>query len=280
MNEEQKQAVAVTPQQDFRRALSQMESQFKMVLPPRVTPERFIRIVMTAVQTTPSLLTADRQSLLSACMKAAQAGLLPDGRESALAPFNRTVTFMPMVAGILKLMRNSGELLSLSVQVVYENDVFEYWVDETGEHLRHEPALTGSRGEKRLVYAIGRTKDGGIYIEVLTNEQVLAIRSVSRSGASGPWNGPFEDEMWKKSAIRRLSKRMPMSTDFDGIEDDDLRDVNQRPTDAPAVPATATTKRKSRLSTIVQGTMGDVMAVETPTGDDGSEGPQDLGGTT
>lgn len=68
---------------------------------------------MTAVQSNPALLSADRQTLFQACMKCAQDGLLPDGREAALVIFrtkkkidNRdvwvdAVQYMPMVAGVI-----------------------------------------------------------------------------------------------------------------------------------------------------------------------------------
>lgn len=156
-------------------------------------------------------------------MKSAQSGLLPDGSESAIVKFGDSAAFMPMIKGILKQIRNSGELKSIMSQVIYKADKFRYWVDTTGEHLEHEPNWFGERGEKVGVYAIGTTKDGGVYIEVMSKAQVGAVRQVSRS-KDGPWEGPFEDEMWRKTVLKRLAKRMPMSTDLEGLmkADDDL----------------------------------------------------------
>lgn len=221
---------ALTPIEDLRRNLKALEPQFKMALPAHVTVERFTRIIVTAIQTSPSLLNANRASLYAACMKAAQDGLLPDGKDAALVPFKDTVQYMPMVSGILKKVRNSGELASITSQIVHKNDTFKYWIDSNGEHLEHSPNMFEERGPVQGVYALAKMKDGSVYIEVLTMSQVEQVKKVSRSKDSGPW-GSFPEEMMKKTAIRRLSKRLPMSTDLEIVikRDDDLYDLDTQP---------------------------------------------------
>jgi recombination protein RecT len=201
-----------------------MTPQFALALPPHIPPERFTRVAITAIQNNPDLLNADRRSLYGACMRAAQDGLLPDGKEAALVTFGKLATYMPMIGGILKKVRNSGELISITAHVVYTADEFDYWVDEDGEHMKFRPSFVANRGAVRLTFAHAKTKDGGVYIEVATEDQIKAIRDVSRSKNNGPWAGPFADEMRRKSALRRLSKRLPMSTDLDDMlhRDDDL----------------------------------------------------------
>lgn len=214
---------------EIKQTLGNMSDQFKAALPPHISVDRFIRVARTAVSMDTSLLECNRQSLYGACMRAAQDGLLPDGNESAIVKFKTTAVYMPMVAGILKKVRNSGELSSITAQLVYENDEFQYWVDEEGEHLKHTPAIFGDRGHPKGVYALARTKDGAVYVEPMTMEQVEKVRKASRSGDSGPWKSWWE-EMAKKTAIRRLSKRLPMSTDLEVVvrADDDLYDLDSR----------------------------------------------------
>jgi recombination protein RecT len=72
------------------------------------------------------------------------------------------------------------------------------------------------RGEPIGVYAMAKTKDGDIYFEVLTRNEIAKIKSASPS-KNGPWAGDFYLEMWRKSAIKRLSKRLPKSTDLDNV---------------------------------------------------------------
>lgn len=225
----------IKPMDEFRNSLKLLEPQFKMALPNHIPVDRFIRVAQTAIQSNPHLLTLDRSSLFAACVKSAQDGLLPDGKESALVPFKDKVMYLPMLAGILKKIRNSGELLNITSQLVYENDSFRYWIDSDGENLEHEPNMFSDRGDLIGVYAIAKTKDGGVYIEVMTMAQVDDIKKSSRS-SNGPWQGPFFTEMVKKSAIRRLSKRLPMSTDIDSTlsADDELYSFeNTKPVDQP-----------------------------------------------
>lgn len=208
---------------EVRGAIERMAPQFAAALPKHVPVERFVRTTLTAVQTNPSLLDADRRTLYAAATRAAQMGLLPDGREGAIVTFKGQAQWMPMVAGLQKLIRNSGELASLDAQIVCKNDKFTYRPGIDGVPV-HEPDWFGDRGETIGVYAVARMKDGSAYCEIMNMKQIQSIRGVSRSGNGGPWGGPFADEMMRKSVIRRLAKRLPMSTDLDGAlhEDDDL----------------------------------------------------------
>jgi recombination protein RecT len=271
----------IAPIDALKKDLQAMQPQFKMALPSHIPVEKFLRVAQTAIQTNPNLVTATRHSLFSACMKLAQQGLLPDGKEAAIVTFKNKqgeniAQDMPMVAGILKKVRNSGELASITSQLVYEKDTFKYWVDADGEHLNHEPNLFGERGKVIGVYALAKTKDGAVYIEVMTADQVKAIKNASRSKDSGPWAGAFEHEMWKKSAIRRLSKRLPMSTDLEVTvtADDNLYDVQPEQTEpTPEPPPAKVVKKNSpkKLAEIIEtqaaGQESDDSSDEVPTED-------------
>lgn len=226
-------AQEITTVDNLKRTITQMQPQFKLALPKHISSEKFNRVLLTAISTTPALVDADRTSLLAACMKSAQDGLLPDGKEAALVTFRTKegmkVQFMPMISGILKKVRNSGELATITAQLVYKNDIFRYWVDSDGEHLNHEPNMFEDRGAVVGTYALAKTKDGAIYIEVMTEKQVMAVKNTSKSKDFGPWSGDFAHEMWKKTVLRRLSKKLPMSTDLEEFisQDDDHYDLKQ-----------------------------------------------------
>lgn len=210
---------AITPIESFRNTLTRMQPEFTAALPPQIPVEKFVRTVITVVQMNPSHLDADRRSLLGSCMKAAQDGLLLDGREAALVPFNgkggRAVQYMPMIAGILKKIRNSGELASISANVVYQRDQFDYELGDE-ERIKHKPHLGDDRGTPIAVYAIARTKDNAVYREVMSVGEVEKIRRASRAGNAGPWVDHW-GEMARKTVIKRLAKRLPSSTDLDQV---------------------------------------------------------------
>jgi recombination protein RecT len=219
----------ITPVQEIRSTVNRMSNQFGAVLPPHIPVERFVRTVQTAVATTPALVDCDRNSLYAAAMKAAQDGLLPDGREGAIIPRNGKAAWQPMVAGIMKKVRNSGEISTWAVHTVHENDAFDYQLGDE-EFLRHKPALR-DRGEITGAYSIVRMKDGEISREYMGIDEIHAIRNRSdgylyavRNKKQNPWiTDP--GEMCKKTVTRRHSKRLPMSTDLDELmrrEDEDM----------------------------------------------------------
>ena len=216
----------LTPGDLARKQINNMAGEFRAALPAHIPVERFMRVVMTAVNSNPDLIGADRRSLIEAAMKAAQDGLLPDGRDGAFVMFVGKVQWMPMVAGILKKVRNSGQLLTISAHVVFDNDTFYYRLGDE-EKIEHEPNLTGDRGKPKLVYAVAKTKDGGIYREVMTVAEIEKVRAVSKAKNAGPWV-QWWNEMARKTAIRRLSKRLPVSSDLDDIvrRDDVLYDFD------------------------------------------------------
>lgn len=218
----------LTPIEAVRSTLARMQPEFEAALPPQIPVQRFIRTLITTVQMQPDLLQADRRTLFAACMKAAQDGLLLDGREAAPVIFRKkdrdggwtsVVQYMPMIGGILKKMRNSGELASINAHVVYDADLFEYELGDN-EEIKHKPHLGPNRGKPIAAYAIARTKDGSVWREVMGVEEIEKVRAVSRAKESGPWVS-FWDEMARKTVIRRLAKRLPSSADIDQVFDND-----------------------------------------------------------
>lgn len=202
---------------DAALVLQGMDKKLSNLLPKNIPSDKFKRTVMLALERNPDLLGKDQQSLFKACQLAAADGLLPDGRQAALVPFGNQVQYLPMVQGILQKLRNSGELKSISVQVVYEHDEFDFWTDEEGQHIKHRPNLIDP-GSKKLAYAVAKLKDGGVQIEVMTTHQIEQVKAVSRaaSSKSSPWQ-TFEDEMWRKTVLRRICKYLPSSTELDRV---------------------------------------------------------------
>lgn len=227
-------------------------------LPPGVNPDRFQRVVLTAIQQNPKLADADRQSLYNASLRAAADGLVPDGREGAFVEMSvkqgngwiKQITWMPMVAGIIKRLATAG--ITIDAQLVHENDEFEQTLGDDAAIHHKAPRLGQSRGEIIGVYAIARLPNGMVMREVMDREQVEHVRAASRSKDGGPWS-QWWGEMARKTVIRRLAKRLPILdpavSDTIG-RDDDLYDFaagNAQDGDtAPAQDQPATTPRGPR----------------------------------
>jgi recombination protein RecT len=229
-----------TPEGRLRLQLQSMAPQFAMALPSHIKPEKLQRVVMTVAQQDPKLLDADRKSLLGACMKCAADGLVPDGREAALVLFSGKVQYMPMMMGLLKRSRNTGEVAGIIAQVVYENDEFIQAPDDFDKPIRHQPPKLGQpRGKPIGAYALAKLKDGTIVSEVMDLAQIEKVRKVSRASGAGPWV-QWWDEMARKTVFRRLAKWLPMDAeDADRVEQIARRDdsLGQPQGDADAAPA-------------------------------------------
>ncbi len=252
------QSKQLSPVDGLRHTLTQMGPQFKMALPAHVSHEKFTRVVITAIQQNPDLVEADRTSFLAACMKAASDGLLPDGREGAIVVFFdkkanvKKAQWLTMIAGLMKKVRNSGEISTWSIEAVHQNDTFDFQLGDTPMIL-HKPALV-NKGPAIAFYSVVTMKDGEKSREVMSKEDVDAIKARSRSKDYGPWVTDYS-EMGKKTVARRHSKKLPMSTDLDEVlqkldEDLDLEQPPRHVQEEPKVITPETTK-ESRLGSIV-----------------------------
>ncbi|MCH8922994.1 MAG: recombinase RecT, partial [Planctomycetes bacterium] len=203
---------------DVRSALEKLKPQLKMALPKHLTPERLVRVTVTAIQRSPKLLDCDRISLFAAVMSCAQLGLEPDGvlGQAYLIPYGNRVQFIPGYKGYIALARNSGDVISIAAHEVCTADHFLYQYG-LEEKLEHRPA-EGERGGITHFYAYAMFKDGGHAFEVLPLAAVEKIRDEDSEGyrafkakkiKSTPWDSHFV-QMGRKTLIRRLANYLPM----------------------------------------------------------------------
>lgn len=191
-----------------------MEPEIKKALPSVITPERFTRMVFTALSSTPKLQQCTPQSFLGAMMQAAQLGLEPNTPvgQAYLIPYGNVCQFQLGYKGLLDLAYRSGEIKDIQAHEVHENDEFEY---ELGlePKLKHIPAMS-NRGPVTMYYAVCHTKTGGYGFEVMSKDDVLEFaQKKSKSFRNGPWQTDF-DAMAKKTVLKRALKYAPIATDF------------------------------------------------------------------
>ena len=195
-----------------------MEGEIKKALPSVLTPERFTRMVLSAISTTPKLAECSPQSFLGAMMTAAQLGVEPNTAlgQAYLIPYRNhgqmECQFQLGYKGLIDLAYRSGEVTIIQAHTVYENDEFTY---ELGldPKLVHVPAAA-NRGKATHYYAMFRTKDGGCGFSVMSREDVEQhARRYSKAYNSGPWQTNF-DEMAKKTVLKKALKYAPLKSDF------------------------------------------------------------------
>ncbi|TXH12586.1 MAG: recombinase RecT [Hyphomicrobiaceae bacterium] len=223
-------------------ASPQMKQQLLAALPKHMTPERISRIFLTTIRNSPDLMKCTLPSLMSCIVQAAQLGVEIGTLGQAYAvPFNKNIApkgqqaqwvkealFILGYRGMIDLARRTGQMKTIGAHPISENDTFriEYGFESV---LQHIPAF-GERGKVVGFYAFAVTKDGGQYCEVMSTEQVNAIRDRSKAKDNGPWVSDWA-EMGRKTVLRRLFKYLPCSIELQQhIRDDEEREFSDAQT--------------------------------------------------
>ena len=223
---------ARNPFDQFKRQLENGKAEFLPLFGgSQQNADRFIRVALNSVLSNPDLLDADRRSLIAACMKAAQDGLMPDGREAVLNVYNtkkkingrdewiKMAQYLPMVGGLVKKLYESGEVTYIDAACVYANDRFTYRRGDE-PRLEHEPTMADDPGPIVAAYAVIKLKNGEIKREVMPKRDIDAVRGASKSKDNGPWVTWF-DQQAIKSVIKRAYKQLPKADAFEKIADYD-----------------------------------------------------------
>lgn len=235
----------LTTQQQRSLALKQKHSTVKNLLetykdaiqnalPKFLTPEKMIRVALTAMSRNPDLLDCTQHSLIGCVLTSAQLGLMPDEvlGEAYLIPFNNTrkgvkeCTFIVGYRGLCQLAMRSGMVRSVSARAVFaanetDGDKFEY---ELGLHEKLVHIPSGLKDASRIThfYAIVRFNNGGHVMHVMTRKEIEGIRAeipnwkFSKRKEDTIWHKYFE-EMGCKTALRRLMKYVPLSSDINQV---------------------------------------------------------------
>lgn len=197
-----------------------MEPEIKKALPEVITPERFTRMALSALNTTPKLKECTPISFLSALMNAAQLGLEPNTPlgQAYLIPYNNKgkleCSFQIGYKGMLDLAYRNPQTQIIQAEEVYENDVFEYELG-LNPKLIHKPALK-DRGEIKCFYGVFRLTNGGYGFKVMSKEDIDShAKEYSKAFSTGysPWTSNYIG-MAKKTVIKQLLKFAPLRTDF------------------------------------------------------------------
>lgn len=227
------QPAQVSPATLVRQVIDRQSDSFRTVLPSVVDPDRFARLVLTAVKSTPDLMrcfetTQGQTSVLVAAMQAAAIGLEPNTatQDCWLLPRRNKGVWEGELSigyrGYLKLARRSGTIKTVFAEVVREADEFSWSRGLEADELHHRPfeGPPEQRGELTHAYAVARYTSGGYSFIVLNRADVEARRAMSdswkseRGRAYSPWS-KWPEAMWRKSALRALVPFMELSADVE-----------------------------------------------------------------
>lgn len=226
-------------QRKFIDVVHAKREQIAMALPQQMQSQqaldRFVRVCLTALNTTPKLFDCTLPSVLAAMVKSAQLGLEPDGTlgQAYLVPYGNQCQFIPGYRGLITLAQRTNRIQRVYAHVVFAADEFEF---ELGleEKLVHKPAMgrysaEGFENAKAFqalsserapeftpvcAYGVIAYKDGSRRFEVVPADRMEKVRKASRGSdhPESPWQ-KWTEEMWRKTAIKQVLRFEPLSPD-------------------------------------------------------------------
>ncbi len=223
----------VVKQKTFKDLIEKAKASITDILPKHLSPDRMARTMLLAMTRQPLLYECSVESILQAFLTCAELGLEPGGIRGYmyLIPFwnSKNKTFecqtIPGYRGLMHLARNSMEVSHFAAHVVHANDKFRV-VYGLHEDLIHEPCMDDNPGVAMGVYAVAFLKSGERQFEVMTRSQVESVKNRTKSrdkngNIVGPWVTD-EEEMWRKTVLRRIVKYMELSEQMEkAVELDD-----------------------------------------------------------
>ncbi|WP_291163402.1 recombinase RecT [Gemmatimonas sp. UBA7669] len=176
--------------------------------------EKVMRLAAGAVKKVPALGKCKATSLWLAVLDVAGLNLPFGGRGAYLVPYKGEVQVIIAPHGLIELAYRHPLVKSVQARVVRDGEPFDiqFAPDPT---ILHKPLIGGKAGDKIGAYMIVELTTGGRVVEWMTKAEVEEVRAVSKSFAEGkgPWID-WEDEMWRKSALKRGMKYVPQSEEL------------------------------------------------------------------
>ena len=213
-------SIKLTKSMTISDMVKALEPEIKRALPSVLTPERFTRMALSALNNTPKLKDCTPMSFIAALMNAAQLGLEPNTPlgQAYLIPYkNKGILecqFQIGYKGMIDLAYRNERMQVIEAHTIYENDEFYYELGLNAK-LKHIPAWE-DRGNIRGFYAIFKLDNGGYRFEVMSKADVdrfAETYSKAYSSEYSPWKTNYE-EMAKKTVLKKLLKYAPIKSDF------------------------------------------------------------------
>lgn len=176
--------------------------------------DRRLRIVRSVLMSDSKLRQCEPVSIIGAVVECAQLGL-EVGLHAALVPYGKTCTLIIQYQGLMELARRSGDVARWYADVVREGDAFEYELG-TKQFIRHKPKPNNA-GKLLYAYAIAKMTNGEETFRVIDENEANKAKDVGGGEKSFGWRD-WPEEMWKKTALRRLCKLLPQCVEMQHAE--------------------------------------------------------------
>jgi recombination protein RecT len=208
----------------FYSQLTQYESTIvKLISDTGIKPEKFMEQVYTSIRKTPALLQCDRASLFGSILTAAELGLVPNSPwgHCYIIPYGQQAQFQLGYSGCVALMLRIPGVKTVSSEVVYAKDEFDYEIFPVKKITKHKPYIPkdakDSRGDLVATYAVVVMEGlAEPLFEIVFKEDLDKIKKLSKSANAGssPYNNGTDVFLWmsRKVPIKQIFKMMRKET--------------------------------------------------------------------
>ena len=213
-------------------AIVSRQDDIALTLAKGIDQSMFIKVALQAITRTPKLLECTPRSFVLALRDAAELGLMPSGLlgEGYLVPYRNhgimEAQFQPGYLGLVKLARQSGEVLDVEARVVRERDTLDIVFGSNG-HVSHRPWIEGRDGPEdpgayQGAWFRAELKGGVEHVGWMSMAQIEAVRKRSKAADTGPWVTDWE-AMARKTVTRAELKWLPRSVSLQrAMEQEDV----------------------------------------------------------
>ena len=211
------------PPHDLQSLLVQARTQIVKYLPRHLDADKMIYVGLETVRADSFLRQCEPLSIVQAVLEASQLGLMLGNKlgHAYLVPrrdkkANNILKCQLLIGyrGFIALAHRTGNVSSIYPAIVHAGDQFSLELG-TGRQLVHVPVLDPAKlGDWIGAYAVVEFRDGRTDFEWMTRQDIEKVKQCSESASEAwsPWRR-FEDEMIKKSPIRRMAKRLCLSSE-------------------------------------------------------------------
>lgn len=186
-------------------------------LPKDFNRERFVQNCLAVLNENPALAQINKAEMIQGLLKGAYLGLDFINRECYLIPYGKTVQFQTDYKGEIKFTKkySTRRIIDIYAKVVREGDRFTEEIINGRPTIDFKPIPFNS-ADTIGAFAVALFKDGGMLYEVMSVDDINAVRNnYSKASQSKAWKSSYE-EMAKKTVLRRLCKHIDKS--FETIE--------------------------------------------------------------
>lgn len=183
--------------------------------------QNFFKTAILAISDTPTLMEcmqtpSGRESVYNAMKRAFSTGLSlnPQEGKAAIIAYKGKASYQIMKEGAIEIVMRTGDVKTLCVDIVYENDFFKIKKTNAGDEYEYSPARR-NRGNVDGYFCAILNKEGKTYVKWMTVEECLEIRDSSSSmwkfkKEKSPW---FNNEkgMCKKTVIKAAIRDLHIS---------------------------------------------------------------------